>query len=360
MNPETHLTIDQLPNRFVPFDGRECLFFSGTSYLGMSQNTAFQGLVAQEMVRYGTAFGSSRNGNLRLQVYDDAEAALAQWTAAPAALTVSSGMMAGQVVMNYLDANPNTTFVYGPHAHPALWHHAAVSVPTISFADWVDQLPQQLAQAQDGPLVIAVNAVDAGRAETYTFDWVAQLPESRQITLVVDDSHGIGVHEQGIWTELVGQLPASVRLIVTASLAKAMGLPGGIILGDADTLLAIRQTSFFGGASPMAPSVLAAFKGAKSLYAEAQQLLTRNIQLAESVLRPTGLFRQVPGYPVFYTEHSELYAHLLRHNIIIYSFAYPTPQDKPNTRLVVSAFHESEDFVRLGLAIETFIRKEAH
>ncbi len=360
MNAETYLTIDQLPHRFVPFAGRECLFFSGTSYLGMSQNPAFQALVAQEMTRYGTVFGSSRNGNLRLQVYDDAEAVLARWTGVPAALTVSSGMMAGQVVMNYLGTNPNTAFVYGPHAHPALWHHSAVSVPTISFTDWVAQLPQQLAQTQPGPLVIALNAVDAGRSETYIFDWVTQLPENRPVTLVIDDSHGIGVREQGIWTELTGQLPASVRLIVTASLAKAMALPGGVILGDADTLAAIRQTSFFGGASPMAPSVLAAFGEAKSLYDKAQQLLTRNIQLAETVLGPTNLFRQVPGYPVFYTEHNELYGHLLRHDIIIYSFAYPTPQDKPNTRLVISAFHEPEDFIRLGLAIETFVKKETH
>jgi len=352
MNPELHLTIDQLPNRFVPYGGRECLFFSGTSYLGMSQNPSFQALVAQEMVRYGTSFGSSRNGNLRLQVYEDAEAALAQWTSAPAALTVSSGMMAGQVVMNYLSTSPNTTFVYGPHAHPALWHHADVSVPTMPFADWVAQLPQQLVQIPEPPLVIAVNAVDAGRSETYTFEWVTDLPTNRPITLLIDDSHGIGVKGSGIWTEIAGQLPASVRLIVTASLAKAMGLPGGLILSKADTLAAIRRTSFFGGASPMAPAVLAAFERAKLLYAEAQQRLIRNIQLAENVLGPTGLFRQAPGFPVFYTDHNELYAHLLHHDIIIYSFAYPTPRDKPNTRLVVSAFHEPEDFVRLGLALD--------
>ena len=48
---DPYLTIDQLPNRFVPFAGRECLFFSGTSYLGMSQNPAFQALVGEEMTR---------------------------------------------------------------------------------------------------------------------------------------------------------------------------------------------------------------------------------------------------------------------------------------------------------------------
>ncbi len=359
-----YLTIDQLPNRFVPFAGRECLFFSGTSYLGMSQNPAFQALVTEEMMRYGTAFGSSRNGNLRLRIYEEAEATLARWTSAPDALTVSSGMMAGQVVMNYLRADPRTTFVYGPHAHPALWHEITVATPTLPFTDWVAQLPNQLAQAPDCPLVIALNAVDAGRSETYSFDWVTKLPANRPITLVVDDSHGLGVGSEGasrwgIWAELAKLIPASVRLIVTASLAKAMGLPGGVILADPDRLSAIRQTSFFGGASPMAPAVLAAFLRAESLYAEAQTRLTRNVRLAESVLRPTGLFRQQPGYPVFYTEHNELYPHLLHHNIIVYSFAYPTPLDNPNTRLVVSAFHEPDDFERLGETLRFFEKGRA-
>jgi 8-amino-7-oxononanoate synthase len=86
------------------------------------------------------------------------------------------------------------------------------------------------------------------------------------------------------------------------------------------------------------------------LYAEARTRLTRNTRLAEAVLGPTGLFRQTPGYPVFYTEHDELYPQLLQQSIFLYSFAYPTPQDKPNTRLVVSAFHEPEDFERLSMA----------
>lgn len=316
------------------------------------------------MTRYGTAFGSSRNGNLRLRVYEEAEATLARWTSAPDALTVSSGMMAGQVVMNYLRADPHTTFIYGPGTHPALWHKTTVTLPVLSFLDWAVQLPQQLAQTPDGPLVIALNAIDAARSEAYTFDWVAKLPTNRSITLLVDDSHGLGVGNKGAtrwgsWAELAKRVPASVRLIVTASLAKAMGLPGGVILADTDTLAAIRQTSFFGGASPVAPAVLAAFIRAEPLYVEAQQRLTRNVRLAEAVLRPTGLFRQQAGYPVFYTEHDNLYAHLLHHDIIIYSFAYPTPLDKPNTRLVISAFHEPNDFERLGETIQLFEKEKA-
>ncbi|TAE30488.1 MAG: pyridoxal phosphate-dependent aminotransferase family protein [Cytophagales bacterium] len=317
----------------------------------MSQNWDFQALVMDEMSRYGTAFGSSRNGNLQLRVYEEGEATLAGWTSAPAALTVSSGMMAGQVVMQWLASQAHTRVVYAPHTHPALWHTPTLAMPTSSFADWSAQLPDQMAQLPEGPLVIALNSVDAGHSEMFDFEWIKMLPSDRPLTLVVDDSHGIGVlgnEGRGVWARLSGLVPPSVRLIVTASLAKAMGLPGGLILSDADTLGKLRHTSFFGGASPMAPAPLAAFGRAGALYADAHERLSRNVRLAEAVLGPTGLFRQAAGYPVFYTDHNELYAPLLARNILIYSFAYPTPQDKPNTRLVVSAFHEDEDFERLG------------
>jgi 8-amino-7-oxononanoate synthase len=351
--------IDHLPNRFISIRGQNYLFFSGTSYLGMSQNRAFQALVMEEMARYGVAFGSSRNGNLQLRVYEEGEAALAHWTSAPAALTVSSGMMAGQVVMQWLASRAHTRVVYAPHTHPALWHTPTVALPIGSFTDWAAQLPDQLAQFPDGQVVVAMNSVDAGHSEVFELDWLAYLPTTRPITLVVDDSHGIGVIGsgsgptvgRGAWNEVTKHLPANVRLVVTASLAKAMGLPGGLILSNAETLATLRHTPFFGGASPIAPAPLAAFARAEELYAEAQARLVRNIRLAEEVLRPTGLFRQTPGYPVFHTEHDELYRHLLGQGIFIYSFAYPTPQDKPNTRLVISAFHEPEDFERLDSAL---------
>lgn len=320
----------------------------------MSQNPAFQARVVQAMSQYGTVFGSSRNGNLRLRVYEEAERALARWTSAPAALTVSSGMMAGQVVMQHLAANPDTVFLYGPHTHPALWHQTSVRLPQQSFDSWAADLPAQVQQHRHRPLVLAMNSLDAVRSVAYPFDWVGQLPYHPALTLVVDDSHGIGVRGRGVWAELAAQLPPSVRLVVTASLAKAMGLPGGLVLADTPMVEAIRHTSFFGGASPMAPATLAAFAGAEELYTEAQARLTRLVALAEQVLLPTGLFRQAPHYPVFYTEHDDLYAHALQHDLFIYSFAYPTPRDKANTRIVISAFHEPADIERLSEVVQAF------
>lgn len=350
-----YFSIDQLPNRTIHHLGQDYLFFSGTAYLGLPQHSGLQALMAGSIERYGTVFGSSRNGNLRLGIYEKAEAQLASRVGAESALTLSSGMMAGQVVINWLRGQ-GVTFLYAPKAHPALWHEPAVALPAQSFPDWVKQLPEQLRELPAGPVAIVTNSIDAVWSEYYDFDWLRTLPTDRSITVLVDDSHGLGVlnRGRGIWPQL--QLDASpaggsIRMLVTASLAKAMGMPGGIVLGTAELIADIRKTAFFGACSPMPPAYLETYLHAEALYAEGWEQLWQNTQLAENLLLRTGLFKQAKDYPVFFTEEDGLYAHLLKANILIYSFAYPTASDRANTRIVISAFHTPEDIEKLASAV---------
>ena len=267
------MTINELPSRIINYEGREYLFFSGTSYLGLAQNRQMQALLTEGVARYGLHFGASRNGNLQLA---------------------------------------------------------------------------------------ALNTI---RSELYSFDWIAQLPDDQPIFLVVDDSHGLGVLNGGCgsWPGLAKKLAhkPNVRLIVTASLAKAMGLPGGVIVSDPDTLAAIRKTAYFGACSPMPPAYAHAYTRADALCELAHEKLMQNITLAEQLL-PLGMFSHAPGYPVFYTDHDELYPHLLEKGIFVYSFAYPTPAHKANTRIVISAFHEPEDIEKLAAAVRLFAHNHSH
>lgn len=352
-------TIDHLPSRTITHEGRSYLFFSGTAYLGLPQHPAFQRLLVDGMARYGTTFGSSRNGNLRLGIYEEAEAKLAALVGAPDALTVSSGMLAGQVVVNWLKAQ-KALFVYGPQAHPALWDGPVVALPTLPFAEWAVQLSNVVRRNnQTGPLAILLNSIDAVRSEYYDFGWVGELPDDQPITLVVDDSHGLGIlndgplgYGSGIWPQIPQK--STVKLIVTGSLTKAMGLPGGVIFGEADTLTQLRQTAFFGACSPVPPAYLDACTRGDALYAGGRQRLRQNVLLAEKLLVPTGLFNHATGYPVFFTERDNLYQFLLERGIFVYSFAYPTAADRANTRLVVSAFHTPDDIQTLAHAVREY------
>ncbi|GAB4056205.1 aminotransferase class I/II-fold pyridoxal phosphate-dependent enzyme [Spirosoma litoris] len=348
--------ISHLPNRTITHNEKKYRFFSGTAYLGLPQNPSYHQLMLAAISQYGTVFGSSRNGNLRLGIYEEAETKLASDIGAEAALTVSSGMMAGQVVINWLRGQ-SVTFVYAPNAHPALWHEPVVKLPSMSFDEWTSQLLDQLQTLPVGPVAILTNSIEAVRSDYYDFNWVSELPDDRPIILVVDDSHGLGVLNQrrGIWPQISHK--PNVRLLGTASLAKAMGMPGGVIFGDADLLANLRRTAFFGACSPMPPANLAAYLQADALYAEGYERLQQNILLAEKLLLPTGLFRHATGYPVFFTEQDDLYAYLLDHDILIYSFAYPTANDRANTRIVISAFHTAEDIQELAERVGEFVTR---
>jgi 7-keto-8-aminopelargonate synthetase-like enzyme len=173
--------------------------------------------------------------------------------------------------------------------------------------------------------------------------------------LVVDDSHGLGVtgHEgAGIYRRLASF--SQVQPVVIASLGKALSLPGGLILADADTINYIRGQGYFGGASPMAPAYLHAFLQAAPLYDEARTRLLANIRQFSHNAGPTGLFRHLPHYPVFYTSADGLYDFLRDRQILISCFPYPTPSNAPLTRVILSSLHETADVAYLGQCIREF------
>lgn len=356
----TPISVDQLPSRLIRYNEQDYLFFSGTAYLGMPQHPVVQQQLAEAIRQYGTVFGSSRNGNLRLTIYEEAEAHLAAMVGTvgnqpQAALTLSSGMLAGQVVVQWLQQQ-SMLLLYAPGTHPALWNGPATALPQTSFSDWRQHIAEQVRALNPAqPIAILTNSLDAVRSEQYDFDWVNELPDDRLITLVVDDSHGLGLLNggRGIWSQLPQQ--DNVRVLVTGSLAKAMGLPGGVVLGDTDRLQQLRKTPFFGACSPIPPAYLAAFVKTRSLYETQYHRLRQLVDKAAEVLLPTGLFQQADGYPVFYTGQDALYPFLLHHDILIYSFAYPTPSDRANTRIVISAFHELADIQAISEKIFQYI-----
>lgn len=366
--------ISHLPGRTIDIDGQEYLYFSGTAYLGLPQNPAFQMLIQEGLYQYGSVYGSSRNGNLQLSIYEQAEAKLAAWAGAEASLTLSSGMLSGQAAIRQLMLE-GYEFIYSPDVHPAVWHLPQVEIPKCSFEVWSEQftgfsrqpsvyssqfreqplITNRAANRHPLPICLVTNSVDALRGKLYDFGWVNDIPDEIEVVLLVDDSHGLGVtgeEGQGVWKRIPKR--ENVRLIVTASLAKAMGLPGGILFSDATTIQQIRHTAYFGGCSPIAPDHLYAYLHAEALYKGAYVRLQANIQQFANAVRHINLFSFTKGYPVFYTERDDLYPFLLERGIFVYSFSYPKPTDKANTRIVICAWHTTKDIKKLSAACQEF------
>jgi len=126
------------------------------------------------------------------------------------------------------------------------------------------------------------------------------LPEGG--SLVVDDSHALGVlRERGRGTLEVYGL-SDERLVVTASLAKALGASGGMIAGSAERLARVRR-----GAAPyvattaLNPSSTAAALAAVGILArepERIERLTANTGALHRMARRLGLVPRGTFLPV--------------------------------------------------------------
>ncbi|WP_276496315.1 aminotransferase class I/II-fold pyridoxal phosphate-dependent enzyme [Pontibacter litorisediminis] len=349
---------DHLPGRTVTLNGEEFLYCSGTSYLGMACNPAFQGLVVEGMRRYGTNYSSSRRSNLRLQVYGQVEEHLAGITGAEAAVTMSSGFLMGQTLVQVLRGRGR--FLYAPGAHPALWENSgavAQANADITFEEWAALAVKEVMTSQEENFVIICNALDPLWARSYTFDWVAQLPENR-VTLVVDDSHGFGVTGPdgvGIYPQLSKY--KNVELVVGSSFGKALGVPAGFMLGSRQLVEQVKASPYFGGASPAIPAYLHAYLQAGEVIEEAQQRLKHSVQAFLGQLQRPEQFSHIPEFPVFSTPHQRMAQHLHQQRILISNFRYPTAESPPIIRVILNSLHTPEDLRRLAEAVNQFTEK---
>ncbi len=340
--------IEQIPGRTIVIDGEQWLYFSGTSYLGISALPAFRELLQESIEQYGTNYGGSRLANIQFKAFLDAEALLANLSGAPAALTVSSGTLAANWVMQHLQAQAHPIY-YAPEVHPALhWNQRPTSH---SRKDWEQKIIEKAKQERT-PAILISNGIDPLRVKAYDFSWLTQLPNDISYTLVIDDSHVFGVlGEAGGGSFRLLNLPDNVQLIVVGSLGKAWGIPGGVILADQRFIADLRQSSLFGGASPAIPAYLDAFVHAQDLYARQRIRLKENIRLFTAMLGERQPFSQIPAFPVFYSPDQQLARKLEQKRILISSFPYPSPDSELITRIVLNALHRDGDLSRLVAAI---------
>lgn len=346
-----------LPGRtLITESGEEYLYFSGTDYLGMGQNEALRSYLAEGIERYGNHYGSSRNNSLRLGVYEQAETALSDFTGTQAALLVSSGMWAGQLIMKEIerlstDAKyPQIKYHYAPRVHPALWGNA-YQPNTINWQLWAENTVNEINQSDNSiPHIVCSDVVGSPWVEEYDFTIFNQLRDTRSVWLIIDESHGLGVlgqHGRGIFNDLRN---SKAKIIVTSSLNKAMGIPAGAIYGDEAVIDKLRLSPWFAGASPSPPAYIFALQRllVNNIYTDAREALLINIKYLHENLKTHLLFNSITNYPVFCSREVKLFSHLIGNGIFASCFSYPSPTDAPVTRLAVSSLHKKTDLDRLA------------
>ncbi len=342
-----------LPHNYLQTAQQRYRWFSGTAYLGIAQHPVFQQAFVEAIAQWGTSWGSSRNNTIRLTVYEEAEARLADDFHAPACLTMPSGMAAGQLCLQYVQQQ-GFTCLYAPKTHPALWEYNAM-IPTQSYAEWSNTIAQQVQQHPAERICICSDTIGSPYVEAFRFDWIQALPNNKEIIILLDASHSLGIQN---FSDLLGcstifEPNPNVKLVVTSSLNKAMGMPGGLILGDSALLAALRLLPSFAGSSPMMPALLQAYIYAQGLYPIQKDILLKNITLFNQNLQ-AHYFASLPAYPAYCTQQEGLHEYLKQHGIMTSCFPYPSIYDKPVSRIVISAMHQQEDLTFLAEKCNAF------
>ena len=326
------MQLDKVPSTTASLNGKEYLYFSGTSYLGVSALPKFQKLVIKGIQKWGISYGSSRQANIKLAVYEKGESFLADFLKTEKAITVSSGTLAGYFAIKTLSTFVDV-FYFMPKTHPAILPENALPVFENS------KLNSSLESIRDKKISIVLDGIAAFETTPFLLGFLKKIDISNTIYLVVDESHSLGVlgdNGNGI-SELIPK-NENIKIVITSSLCKAFGVNGGVIAGDLNFINQIKKDKLFIGSAGMSPAFLDVFINAQEIYKNQLLKLQKNIDYVFNRLKNNPAITIDKLYPVFFHSNEEIEQTLFEKNILITSFYYAT-STKKNNRVVLNANH---------------------
>lgn len=333
------MVVENFPDRSITINNKDYLYFGGTGYLGLATHPEFQKILMTSIQKWGTFYGSSRSSNIKLAVYNQFEDFFAEQIGAEASLTVSSGTLAGTLVIDFL-AKTEPVFFHYPKTHPAIL--AKNSLPL--FIE--NKINPRLSDQKTEEIVITVDAVSGREVKPTAMDFLDKISPQKKITLVVDESHSLGVTGKdgtGIFKAIAH--PVIDNKVMVSSLGKALGLSGGSIVGTRKFIDILKEESVFISSSAANPAYLQTYLDAQDIYSRQRQKLNKNLAYIAARLRNKNVIAD-KNYPAMYIENDTAYDLFLNEGIVITSFNYPTYKKKMN-RIVITANHTDKDLEQL-------------
>ncbi len=335
--------LDHTPGRTAIVGGREYLFFSGYSYLGMNHVPGFAKLVKEGIDKYGWLFPSSRISNTQLDLFTSFEEMLSAITGMEDTVCFSSGFLAGRAVVGLLQWN-HSYFFSAPGTHPAIDLTNGIStIPARDFDNWSKAVVDHTNTIRTiKPIVISLDSVNPLTGEINTLSFSEHI--KKPLLCVIDDSHGAGLINNG--TGAGGSLPQRKNFIIIYSLSKAYNLVGGAVSCSGEMADQLRTSRHYTAGTSISPAFAYAFLHGQHLYEQQREKLKHNI----------GLFRSMTGnrfgshhdLPIFILPPGTDEKALEKAGIIISSFAYPDPGGPAIKRIVLNALHTEQDLELLA------------
>lgn len=272
-----------------PRDG--VIDLASNDYLGLSADPEVVDGAISATLRWGAGATGSRLVTGTTADHAALERELADFTGKPAALVFSSGYTANLGAVVALSGR-GSLIVSDGGSHASLVDACRLSRSRVVVVNRGDApaVERALAERSEARALVVTDSVysaDGGLAPLATFHAAC---EEHGAVLLVDEAHGLGVRGAGGrgLVEEVG-LSAHENVVVTATLSKALGAQGGVVLTSArvrDHLIDTARTFVFD--TGLAPASVGASRAALAVLRREPERARRVVAVAEQLAAATG------------------------------------------------------------------------
>jgi 8-amino-7-oxononanoate synthase len=343
-----------LVRRLRPVKSGELLDLAGNDYLGLREHPAVIAGAVAAAETYGAGAGASRLVTGTLEIHEELESALCQFTGTPSALVFSTGYQANLSALAAL-ADAGTLVISDAHAHASLidgcrLSRAAVAVNRHNDLDHVERL---LAERESPRALVVAESIYSVLGDAAPVADLVALTAEYGAVLVLDEAHAIGVAgERGEGLLAASGHAGTDHVVMTTTLSKSLAAQGGAVLAHSRVREHLVNTArpfiYDTGLAPAsAGAALAALSVLRDKPCLVGQVRANAAMLAQAAVQdaPAGAVLSVampsPHHAVDAVDRA------LSYGIRIGCFRPPsTPDGISRLRVTGHAHHSAEDLLR--------------
>lgn len=344
----------------MQIDGRRLLTFCSNDYLGLANHPEVVRALQQGASNYGAGSGAAHLITGHTTAHHALEAELAEFTGRPRALLFSTGYMANLGIAAALLERGDQLY------EDRLNHASLLDAGQLSRAKMhryqhadAESLQRQLERAEQGRALIATDGVFSMDGDLAPLPQLAQLAQTHNAWLMVDDAHGLGVlGDEGQGSPSHFGLGLDEVPILMGTLGKALGTFGAFVAGSEEvieTLIQQARSYIYTTAPP--PAIAEATRVSLRIARQEswrrerlRQLIKQFRAAAESLGLPL-MDSQTPIQPILAGSASQALAwsrQLEAQGILVSAIRPPTvPEGSARLRITFSANHTERHLQRL-------------
>lgn len=363
-----HYTMESRIGTSVVLNGKSYLYFAGTSYFQLHAHPDMIKAAVEATQQYGIGSATTRALSGTTPLLEKIELKLASYFNTQDAVYLPSGYLSSLAGLKALDELDRYHVIFlDEGSHYSLAEGAAATGrPVIPFRnrdpDDLESLLKKHLSSDQRPLIASDGLFPVMATLAPVRDYLA-LAVKYDGVVWIDDAHGVGIlgaHGRGS-CEALG-IPSD-RIYMGATMSKAFGAYGGIIVGSEEFIETVRRGSVLtGSSSPMNAAVAAGIKGL-DLVQKGSNLRKKLWDIARylgdglqhmGISSETLFIPEMHGViPIFSFAHRDaatmkkIHSYLMKQGIYTQYTSYKGAGSEGVLRVVVTSAHKKVEIVRL-------------